>query len=160
MKNNAVTRIIVRFPDMEILDLDLQAKANTTAHHTNLYDTHKYVVLRWGNTFTFRVKLSKPFDIKTYSIDANFSRGDRPRVASGSKFVSKIGDNVRNYYYSWKAEMKSISDTEIAISVTLPNDGPIGVYDFWVEVETKGRVIHRVDAVKQLVFLFNPWDKG
>ena len=56
--------------------------------------------------------------------------------------------------------MKSISDTEIAISVTLPNDGPIGVYDFWVEVETKGRVIHRVDAVKQLVFLFNPWDKG
>ena len=56
--------------------------------------------------------------------------------------------------------MKSISDTEIAISVTLPNDGPIGAYDFWVEVEAGHRVIHRINATKQLVILFNPWDRG
>ncbi|XP_065911871.1 protein-glutamine gamma-glutamyltransferase K-like [Dysidea avara] len=144
---------------MEILDLDLQATANTAAHHTDLYDTQKYVVLRWGNTFTFHVKLSEPFDIRTYSINANFGRGYGPRVVNGTKFVSKIGQYVRHYYYSWKAEMKSISDTEIAISVTLPNDGPIGVYDFWVEVEAERKVIHRMNATKQLVILFNPWDR-
>ena len=145
---------------MEILEIDLQATANTAAHHTDLYETQKYVVLRWGNTFTFHVKLSKPFDITTYSIIANFSRGDRPRVVNGTKFVAKVGKYVRHYYYSWKAEMKSISDTEIAISITLPNDGPIGAYDFQVYIEAGRTVIHRMDAMKQLVILFNPWDKG
>ena len=145
---------------MEILDINLQATANSTKHHTDLYETQKYVVLRWGNTFTFHVKLSEPFDIKTYSINANFSRGDKPRVVNGTKFVSKIGEHIRYYYYSWKAEMKSISDTELAISVTLPNDGPIGAYDFWVEIEAERSVIHRMDAKKQLVILFNPWDRG
>lgn len=145
---------------MEILAIDLQAKSNTTAHHTSLYETQKYVVLRWGNTFTFNVKLSEPFDSKVYSINAEFTRGDRARVSRGTKFVTTVGEKAIHYYYSWKGEIKSVNDKEVSISISLPNDGPIGAYDLLVEVCSGRTIVHSLQAEKQLVIVFNPWNKS
>lgn len=145
---------------MEVLAIDLQTKANTAAHHTSLYETQKYVVLRWGNTFTFNLKLSEPFDSEVYSIYAEFTRGDRPRYNRGTKFVTTLGKNAGEYYYSWKGELKSISDKEISVSVTLPTDGPIGAYDLMVEITSGRSTVHSLQAEKQLVILFNPWNKS
>ena len=145
---------------MEVLAIDLQTKANTAAHHTSLYETQKYVVLRWGNTFTFNLKLSEPFDSEVYSINAEFTRGDRPRYSRGTKFVTTLGKNAGEYYYSWKGELKSTSDKEISVSVTLPTDGPIGAYDLMVEITSGRSTVHSLQAEKQLVILFNPWNKS
>ena len=145
---------------MEILDIDLLTKANTTANHTSLYETQKYVVLRWGNTLTFNLKLSQSFDSKVYSINVVFSRGTRPRVSGGTKFVSTVGEKAAEYFYSWKGEFKASNDKEVSISVTLPNHGPIGAYDMNVEIVSGRSVIHSLQADKQLVVLFNPWNKS
>ena len=148
------------YAEMEILAIDLQTKANTAAHHTSSYETQKYVVLRWGNTFTFNLKLSQPFDSEVYSINAEFSRGERPRFSRETKFIAAMGQKAREYYYSWKGELKSINDKEISVSVTLPNDGPIGIYDLMVEIVSSTSTIHSLQAEKQLVILFNPWNKS
>ena len=145
---------------MEIRAIDLQVKANTTAHHTSLYETHKYIVLRWGNTFTFDVKLSESFDSKVYSINAEFTRGNRPRVSRGTKFVASVGEKAGEYYYSWKGELKNVNDKEVSISIALPNSGPLGVYDLLIEITSGNNVIHSLEAEKQLIILFNPWNKS
>lgn len=145
---------------MEISAIDLQAKANTTAHHTSSYETQKYVVLRWGNTFTFNVKLSEAYDNQVYFIKAEFTRGDRPRVSRGTKFVATVGKKAYEYYYSWKGELKIINDKEVSVSVTLPNDGPVGAYDLSVEIASGSSTVHTLQAEKQLVILFNPWNKS
>lgn len=145
---------------MEVLAIDLQTKTNTAAHHTSLYETQKYVVLRWGNTFTFNLKLSAPFDSKVYSINAEFTRGDRPRYSRGTKFIAAMGQDASDYYYSWKGELKNVNDKEISVSVTLPNDGPIGTYDLTVEIVSGSSTLHSLQAEKQVVILFNPWNKS
>lgn len=145
---------------MKILAIDLQANTNTTEHHTSLYETQKYVVLRWGNTFTFDVKLSESFDSKIYSINAEFSRGDRPRLSRGTMFIASVGEKANEYYYSWKGELKSVNDKEVTISVVLPNDGPIGTYNLLVEIVSGRTAIHSLEVEKQLVILFNPWNKS
>ena len=145
---------------MEVLAIDLQAKANAAAHHTSLYETQKYVVLRWGNTFTFNLKLSEPFDSEVYVINVEFSRGDRPRVSRGTKFVTTLGKKTTQYYYHWKGELKSINDKEISVSIDLPSDGPIGAYDLSVEIASGSSVRHSLQAEKQLVILFDPWNKS
>ena len=145
---------------MEILGIDLQTKANTTAHHTSLYETQKYVVLRWGNTFTFNLKLSESFDSKVYSINAEFTRGSRPRVSRGTKFITTVGEKATEYYFSWKGELKVINDKEVSVSITLPDNGPIGAYDLLIEIASGRSIIHSLQAEKQLVILFNPWNKS
>lgn len=145
---------------MEILAVDLQTKANTTAHHTSLYETQKYVVLRWGNTFTFNLKLSESFDTKDYSINAEFTRGSRPRFSRGTKFVTTVGEKATEYYYSWKGELKVINDKEVSVSIALPDNGPIGTYDLMIEIASGRSIMHSLQAEKQLVILFNPWNKS
>ena len=145
---------------MKILDIDLLAKTNTTANHTSLYETQKYVVLRWGNTFTFNLKLSESFDSKVYSINVEFSRGSRPRISRETKFVTTVGEKADDDLYSWKGEFKLINDKEVSLSVALPNNGPIGAYDMNVEIVSGRDVIHSLQADKQLVILFNPWNKS
>ena len=145
---------------MEIQAIDLQAEANTTAHHSSLYETRKYVVLRWGNTFTFNLKFSGPFDSRVYSIIVEFSRGKIPRISRGTKFIVSVGEKADKYYSSWKGELKIINDREVSISIPLPNHGPIGTYDLVVEIARGSNVIHSLEAKKQLVILFNPWNKS
>ena len=145
---------------MEIQAIDLQAEANETAHHSSLYETQKYVVLRWGNTFTFDLKLSGPFDSKVYSIIAEFTRGKAPNLSQGTKFIAEVDEKASRYYYSWKGELKNVNDKEVSISVTLPNNGPIGTYDLVVKIVSGNDTINSLEAEKQLVILFNPWNKS
>ena len=158
--NHRWTIFDIIYTDLKILDIDLQAKTNTTANHTSLYETQNYVVLRWGNTFIFNLKLSESFDSKVYSINVEFSRGSRPRISRETKFVTTVGEKADDDLYSWKGEFKLIDDKEVSLSVALPNNGPIGAYDMNVEIVSGRDIIHSLQADKQLVILFNPWNKS
>jgi len=145
-----------------MIGYDLRKTENTIAHHTDSYDGDNSMVLRRGNEFTFELHFSGPFVLSENNfLKIELTRGTNPQLSDATKFLIHFTKNEAEggtNNYNWKRNIQHLSDTRVAITVSIPSSCPIGSYE--ILVATSSDESCNRPTRESIVILFNPWNKG
>ena len=144
---------------LRIVNFNVLTKKNEKVNNTAVYDTDK-LVLRRGNDFSVRFILSRAFDKKTDALNVEFRRGSNPQFREGTRFECLVERRaVREW--EWKGTIKNSEGNEVNALLHIPVDAPIGEYEVIAEaVDLETQKEDTKEAHRNVVILFNPWDKG
>jgi transglutaminase 1 len=143
---------------LRIISFDVLKGENERNNKTNFYDTDK-LVLRRGNDCKVQLTLSRAFDKKTDALNVEFRRGSNPQFREGTRFECLVERRaVREW--EWKGTIKNSEGNEVNALLHIPVDAPIGEYEVIAEaVDLETQKEDTKEAHRNVVILFNPWDK-
>jgi len=150
---------------IDIADIDLAIAANGRAHTTHKYELmmeEKALVLRRGSAFTIVITFThENYSPKEDNMKLVFHTGNHPSVPKGTLGMVLLDEVAQGHTGNdkWEAFIKERSGRRLTISVMIPVDAPIGMWEAAVETSyederwsTKKRVVDT-----PLYILFNPY---
>ncbi|XP_019853850.1 PREDICTED: protein-glutamine gamma-glutamyltransferase K-like isoform X4 [Amphimedon queenslandica] len=148
-------------PTVSIKSVDLLWNQNQEKHETDSFESPNHLVLRRGFTFDFIIEISNHEGLNPDLVKLELRRGYRARISRGTLFQAICGGKSRRHY-QWKMEVVSSTNGEVRYRVHTPPDVPVGSYRCHVRVplgknKSKGERVW--EDKKEIVFLFNPWNK-
>jgi len=138
-----------------VIGYDLKRKENCTAHHTDDYDIQKSIILRRGCNFIIGLQLSRDFNFQSDFLEVSLTRGSKPQLNDGSKFLISFNTGGTVGDYSWKGDMKHTGECKIDVVSFIPVDCPIGFYRMYITTSAG-----TITTQESVVILFNAWNKG
>ncbi|XP_054916296.1 protein-glutamine gamma-glutamyltransferase K-like isoform X1 [Poeciliopsis prolifica] len=129
--------------------------ANLVEHHTNLYQSDKFVIRR-GQTFQMWITLSRPFDPHTDKLHLELKTGPHPAVSNKTHIIVPLVEDLEDG--RWEAAVVERDDKRLKLSVNSPPTAIIGRYQLTVETScANGKATSRHDPANDIYMLFNPW---
>ncbi|XP_014845609.1 PREDICTED: protein-glutamine gamma-glutamyltransferase K-like [Poecilia mexicana] len=129
--------------------------ANLLEHHTNLYQSDKFVIRR-GQTFQMWITLSRPFDPNTDKLHLELKTGPLPAVSNGTHIIVPLVEDLEDG--RWEAAVVQRDDKRLKLSVNSPPTAVVGRYQLTVETScANGPATSKHDPANDIYMLFNPW---
>ncbi|XP_042521836.1 protein-glutamine gamma-glutamyltransferase 4 [Dipodomys spectabilis] len=136
--------------ELQALRIDFLRKQNTTAHHTDNFQTNK-LVLRRGQVFHLRLILSKSLEPHE-QLKLQFAIGPNPSIAKHTLVELNLKMPTASRFEGWKASLTSNTGKEVIVAITSAPNSIVGKYEMAVKTGSHTFRVH-----EDFYLLFNPW---